>query len=54
MQAAYSCVACYVNIVNSLPFEVIQAWKFGETKMRLVLRTLQVTKPPEGLDIKGV
>jgi len=54
MQAAYSCVACYLNIVNSLPFEVIQVRNSDETKIRLVLRTLQVTKPPEGVDIKGV
>jgi hypothetical protein len=33
-QAAYFCVACFVNIVNNLLFEVIQDQAVDETKMQ--------------------
>jgi hypothetical protein len=33
-QAAYFCVACLVNIVNNLLFEVIQDQRVDETKMQ--------------------
>jgi hypothetical protein len=33
-QAAYFCVACFINIVNYLLFEVIQDHGVDETKMQ--------------------
>jgi hypothetical protein len=52
-QAAYFCVACFVNIVNNLLFEVIQDQVVDETKMQSFLRTLEGLRYPETLDSKG-
>jgi hypothetical protein len=41
------------NIVNNLPFEIIQDQWVDETKMRWVLRNLQHFKRSEMLDTKG-
>jgi hypothetical protein len=52
-QAAYFCVACFVNIVNNLLFEVTQGQGVDETKMQWFLRNLQGLRYPEMPDSKG-